>query len=81
MDILGHWVFEGLPLLYLTLLLLRDVCCTGKGSIPQSSRQWEGQNEHPQQKFTSNIGKNGWVGVYKRVYQTIPYLPLKQLIF
>ena len=43
MDVLVGHVLKGLPYLHLTLCLLRDVCCTGRGSLPQSVRQWQGQ--------------------------------------
>ena len=60
------WVLKGLPLLHLTLWLLRDMCCTDKGSLPQPVRQqWE-ELEHLQQKSTSNIGRNGQFGVLER---------------
>ena len=36
------WVLKGLPLLHLILLLLSDVCCSDKGSLPQAVRWWWG---------------------------------------
>ena len=37
----GH-MLKDLPYLHLTIWLLRDVCCAGRGSLPQSVRQcWE----------------------------------------
>ena len=47
-----------------------------QGSLPQSFRQWWGQLKHLHQRSTSNVGMNGQVGVFERVYQTMPYLPL-----
>ena len=38
-------------------------------------RQWWGQLKCLQQRFTSNVEKNGQAGVHKRVHQTMPYLP------
>ena len=70
----GH-MLKGLPYLHLTLWLLRDVYCTDRGSLPQSVRQWWGQLKHVQWS-TSNVGRNEQVRVLKRVYQTMPYLPL-----
>ena len=37
-DILIERVLKGLQLLHLTLLLLREVCCTDKSSLPESVR-------------------------------------------
>ena len=71
----GH-ILRGLPYLHLTLWLLRDVCCTDMGSHLQSVRQWHGPLDYLQWKSTSNVGRSGQVGVLKRVYQTMPYLPL-----
>ena len=34
MDVLVDLVLKGLPLLHVTLWLLREVCCTDKGSLP-----------------------------------------------
>ena len=76
MDVLAGHVLKGLPYLHLTLWLLRDVYYTDRGSLPQSVRQSLGQLECLHQRSTSSIGRNGWVGVLKRVYQTVPYLPL-----
>ena len=53
----------------------RCVLCR-QGSLPQSVRQWVGQLDHLHQRSTSSIGRNGQVGVLKRVYQIMPYLPL-----
>ena len=36
-------------------------------------QQCHGQLQHAQQRFISNVGKNGKVGVLKRVYQTMPF--------
>ena len=41
-DVLVGHVLKGLPYLHLTLWLLRDVCCAGRGSHPKSVRQWQG---------------------------------------
>ena len=74
-------VLKGLPYLHLTLWLLRDVCYADRGSLPQSVRWWWRQLEHLHQRSTSSVGRNGLVGVLKRVYQTMPSLPLNKLIF
>ena len=42
MDVPVGWMLKGVPLLSLTLWLLRHLCCTDKGSLPQSVRQWLG---------------------------------------
>ena len=68
---------KGLSLLHLTLELLRDMCCVDKGSLHESVRQWRGQLKCLQQRFTSNVGKNGQVGVFEIVRQTMAFLPLK----
>ena len=62
-DVSLGWVLKPLLLLHLTLLLFRDVCCVEHGSFPQSVRQGWGQLKHLQQRFTSNVGKNGQVAV------------------
>ena len=41
-DVLVGLVLKNLWWLYLTLWMLRDVCCGDKGSLPQSVRQWQG---------------------------------------
>ena len=41
MDVVVGQVLKGLPSLHLTLRLLRSVCCSDKGSLPQSVRQWQ----------------------------------------
>ena len=64
---------RGLPLLYLSLWLLKVMCCIDKGSLPQSVRQWL---EHLQQRPSGNVGKHQQVGVLERVYQTMPFLYL-----
>ena len=43
--VLGGHVLRDLSYLHLTLLLLIDVCCEDRGSLPQSVRQWWGQRE------------------------------------
>ena len=40
LDVLVGWVLKDLTLLHLTFLVLRDACCTDRGSLPQSVRQW-----------------------------------------
>ena len=40
-DVSVDWVLKGLPSMYLTLLLFRDMCCEDKGSLPRSARQWQ----------------------------------------
>ena len=42
MDVSVDQMLEGLQSLHLTLWLLRDVCYTDKGSLPQSVWQWQG---------------------------------------
>ena len=41
MDALVSLALKDLPLVHLTLWLLRDVCCTEKSSLPQSVRHWQ----------------------------------------
>ena len=72
--LVGH-VLKGMWYLHLSLWLLRDVCCVDRGSLPQSIRQWWGQLECLWWS-SNNAGRNGQVGVFKRVHQTMPYLPL-----
>ena len=48
----------------------------GRGSLPQSVRQWQGQLECLCQGSTSSAGRSWLVGVLDRVYQTMPSLPL-----
>ena len=67
---------RGLPYLHLSLWLLSNVCYANRGSLPQSVRQLQGQLECLHQRSTSSVGKNGQVGVFDRVYQAMPYLPL-----
>ena len=75
MFLVGH-VLKGLPYLLLTLWLLIGVCYTDRGSLLQSVRQlWE-QLQHLCQRSVSSVGRNGQVGMLKRVYQTMPYLLL-----
>ena len=50
-------------------------------SLPRSVRQWQGRLKHLQQSFTCNTGKNGQIGVFKRVHQAMPFLALTELIF
>ena len=57
-DVLVGHMLKGLPYLHLTLWLLRDVCYTDRGSLPQSVRQWWGQIKHLHQRSTSSIGRN-----------------------
>ena len=68
MGVSVSWVLKGLQSLHLTFWLLRDVCCTDKGAVPQSGRLWYAQLKCVQQKFTSSAGKNGLVGVLEKVY-------------
>ena len=49
--------------------------CTAKGSLSQCQAV-AGGDEHLQQKFTSNAGKDGQIGVFERVYPTMPFMPL-----
>ena len=46
MDVSVGWVLKVLQSLHLTLWLLRDVCCTDKGSIPPFVRWWLGWLKH-----------------------------------
>ena len=41
--LVGH-VLKGLPYLYLTLWMLRDMCCTDKGSLPSLSGSGKGNS-------------------------------------
>ena len=81
MDVLVGHGLKGLLFLHLTLWLLRDVSYTDWVSLPQSVRHWWVQLEYLHQRSTSSVGRNGQVGVLKRVYQTMPYLTLNELIF
>ena len=40
MDVSVDQALKVLPLLHLTFWLVRDVCCTDKGSLPQSVKHW-----------------------------------------
>ena len=71
----GGQVPKGLPYLHLSLWLCRDIWYTDMGSLPHSVRQWQGQLKHLHQRSTSNVGKNGKVGILEMVYQTMPYVP------
>ena len=75
MDVSIGLVLKGVSLLYLTFWLLIDMYCIDKGSPPQSVGQWQGLLKHLHQKCMSSVGKNGPVGVDKRVFQTMPLLP------
>ena len=74
MNVLVGQVLKGLPYLQLTHWLLSNVCCADRGSLPQSVRQLLGQLKHLCQRPTSSVGRNGKVGVFDRVYQTMPSL-------
>ena len=76
MDVLVSQVLKGLQHLHLTLWQLSNVCYVDRGALPQSLRQWWGQLKHLNQRSTSSAGNNGMVGVFARVYQTMPSLPL-----
>ena len=76
MDVLVGQALKGLQYLHSTLWQLSKVCYTNRGSLPQSVRQWQEQLKCLYQGSTSNIGKNGLVGVLNRVYQLMPSLPL-----
>ena len=75
-DVLVGQALKGLQYLHLTLWQLSDVCYADRGSLHQSVRQWWGQLKCLHQGSTSNVGKNGPVGMFNRVYQTMPSLPL-----
>ena len=72
MDVSVGQALQGLPYLHLILWLLSDVCYAYRGSLLQSVRQWWVQLEHLCQRCTSSVGRNGQVGVLKRVCQTMP---------
>ena len=76
MDVSVGQALKGLRYLHLTLWLLSDMCCTDRGSLPQSVRQWQGQFECLCQGSASSAGRSGLVGVLDRVYQTMVSLPL-----
>ena len=76
MDVSVSQVHKGLSYLHLTLWLLSNMCYADRGSLPQSVRWWWGQLKHLHQRSTSNVGRNGQVGVFNRVHQTMPFLPL-----
>ena len=69
-------VLKGLPYLHLSLWLCRYMCCTDKGPLPQSLRQWHGLLKYLQWNSTINVGKNGEVSLLQRVSQIVPYLVL-----
>ena len=46
--VLAGRLLNGLPYLHLTLWLLRDMCFTDKGSLPESVRQCWGKHKHLQ---------------------------------
>ena len=75
-DVSVGLVLKGLPYLDLTLWLLSNVSYADSGFLSQSVRQCQGQLEHLHQTSTSSVGRNWQVGVLKRLYQTMPYLPL-----
>ena len=62
---------KGLQYLHLTLWLLNNVCCTDRGPLPQSVRQWQGQLKHLHQGSTSSAGGSGPGFALDRVYQTM----------
>ena len=62
---------QGSAISAFNLWLLSDVCYTDRDSLPQSVRQWQGQLECLYQRSTSSVGRNGWVGVFNRVYHTM----------
>ena len=45
-EILVDWIILGLPLLHLTLWLLKDMYCADRGSPPLSVRQWWAAHSH-----------------------------------
>ena len=49
-DTLVGQTLKGVSLLY-----LRNVCCTDEGSLPQSFSSCGGNSDHLQQRFTSNV--------------------------
>ena len=67
----GRLGVKGLPLLNLTLLLLRDAFCVLFLSLSGSSR---GNLNTYNKGFVSIVGKIGKVAVHERVYQTMPFL-------
>ena len=60
------WALKGLSLLQLSLWLLRDVCCSDRGSLPLSVRQWQGQLKHLGQKLPAVLEGMGHAqeGIY-----------------
>ena len=68
MDVLVGQALKGLQYLHLTLWQLSNMCYANRGSLPQSVRQWPGQLKCLCQGSTSNVGKNGQVGLLDRVY-------------
>ena len=76
MDVSVGQVLKGLQYLHLTLWQLSDMYYAGRGSLPQSVRQWWEQLRHLPQRSTSGAGKNRPVGVLNRVNQTMLSLPL-----
>ena len=75
-DVLVGHTLKGLTYLHLTLWQLSNMCYADRGSLPWSVRQWQVQLKHLHQRFTSSAERNGPAGVLKRVYQTMPSLPL-----
>ena len=65
----------GDPWLYTALCMLEDVpyqCPTVNNLV----RQGQGQVKCLELRFTSNVGKNVQVSVLKRMYQTMPHVPI-----
>ena len=79
-DVLVVWLLNGLPSLHLNFWLLRDMCYSDKGSLPQSVRQWQGQLKHLQ-GFTSNVCKNRQVSVLEMVTTQCRIYPLVAMFF
>ena len=61
MDVLVGQLFRGLPLLHLTLGLLKDICFIDKGSLSQSMRHWWEKLKHLEQKSDQQCRKE-WAG-------------------
>ena len=73
-------MLKGLALLYFTLFCL-EMCVAEKESLPQSCQVVAVPTQVSATEVYQHTGKNGPVGVLKRVYQTVSYLHLNKVIF
>ena len=76
MDVSVSHVLKGLQYLHLNLWQLNNVCYADRDSLPWSVRQWWGQHEYLHQRSNNSAGRNGQVGVFNRVYQSMASLLL-----